>query len=68
MELDRVWQDAAPLAETLRSVTAALASGDERIALLTEDAPDLAARLGDLLRMAEWAAERGARVRMTFEL
>ncbi|MEK7693259.1 MAG: hypothetical protein AAB349_03630, partial [Chloroflexota bacterium] len=68
VELDRVWQDAAPLLETLRSVTAALASGDERIALLTEDAPDLAARLGDLLRMAEWAAERGARVRMTFEL
>lgn len=68
VELDRVWQDAAPLAETLRAVTAALASGDERIALLTEDAPDLAARLGDLLRMAEWAAQRGARVRMTFEL
>ncbi len=46
----------------------ALASGDERIAQLTADAPDLEVRLLDLLRMTEWAAERGARVRMTFEL
>jgi hypothetical protein len=68
VELDRVWQDAAPLAATLRAVTQALAAGDERIAQLTADAPDLEARLADLLRMTEWAAERGARVRMTFEL
>ena len=68
VELDRVWQDAGPLADTLRAVNAALAAGDERIAQLTEDASGLAARLGDLLRMAEWAAGRGARVRMTFEL
>ena len=68
VELDRVWQAAAPLATTLAAVTAALASGDGRIAQLTEDAPDLLARLEDLQRMVEWAAERGARVRMTFEL
>ena len=68
VELDRVWQDAAPLAATLRAVTAALAGGDERIARLTEDAPDLAERLADLQRMVEWAAGRDARVRMTFEL
>ncbi len=68
VELDRVWQDAAPLAATLRAVTAALAAGDERIARLTEDAPDLAARLADLQLMVEWAVERDARVRMTFEL
>lgn len=67
-ELDRVWQEAAPLAATIAGVVAALASGDERVALLTGDAPDLAARLADLQRMADWAAERGARVRMTFEL
>lgn len=68
VELDRVWQDAAPLAATLGAVTSALASGDDRIARLTEDFPDLRARLEDLRRMAEWAAEREARVRMTFEL
>ena len=68
IELDRVWQDAAPLAATIGAVTAALASGDERIAELTEESPDLAARLADLQQMVEWAAERNARVRMTFEL
>jgi hypothetical protein len=68
VELDRVWQDAAPLAATLAGVVAALASPDERIALLTQDAPDLGARLADLQRMAEWATGRGARVRMTFAL
>jgi hypothetical protein len=67
-ELDRVWQDAAPLAETLRAVTSALASDDQRIAELTADAAELRARLDDLRRMTEWAAERGARVRLTFEL
>jgi hypothetical protein len=68
VELDRVWQDARPLADTLRAVNTALASGDDRIAQLTEDAPGLSARLADLQRMAEWAADRDARVRMTFEL
>jgi hypothetical protein len=68
VELDRVWQDAAPLAETLRQLNEALDSGDERIAILTADAPDLRARLGDLARMADWAAQQGARVRLSFEL
>lgn len=71
-ELERVWQDAGPLAETLGKVTAALAAartaGDERIAVLTEDAPDLAPRLEELREMAAWAAGRGMRVRLTFEL
>ena len=67
-ELERVWQDAAPLADTLADVTRALESPDERIAQLTEDAPDLLARLCDLHQMTVWAASRGARVRLTFEL
>jgi Zn-dependent protease with chaperone function len=68
IELERVWQDAGPLAETLRGVTDALASGDARFAELTADHPDLRDRLDDLRRMAEWAAERGVRVRLSFEL
>ena len=68
VELERVWQDAAPLAETLRRVVEALATPDERIAALTASAPDLCDRLRDLHRMTAWAAERGARVRMTFDL
>ena len=67
-ELRRAWQDAAPLAETLRQVNDVLASGDPRLAELTEETPDLAARLRDLQLIVEQAAEHGARVRMTFEL
>ena len=68
VELERVWQDAAPLAATLRGVNDALASDDARIAALTAGHPDLRNRLDDLRRMAEWAAGRGARVRLSFEL
>lgn len=67
-ELERAWQDGERLAAALRCVNAALASGDARIAELTIDAPDLAERLADLERMAAWAAERSARVRLSFEL
>ncbi len=68
IELERVWQDAAPLAANIADVIEALESDDERIAELTADAPDLAARLRDLLRMTEWAAAHNARVRLSFDL
>jgi hypothetical protein len=67
-ELDRVWQDAAPLAASLRDVVRALDSDDARIHALIADTPDLLPRLRDLLEMAEWASKRDARVRMTFLL
>jgi hypothetical protein len=67
-ELERVWQEAAPLAATLQRVNKVLANGDERTAALLSDAPDLCARLADLQAMAEWAEARAARVRMSFEL
>jgi hypothetical protein len=67
-ELERAWQDGARLAATLRAVNAALASGEARIAELAVDSPDLADRLDDLERMAAWAAERSAHVRLSFEL
>lgn len=67
-ELERVWQDAAPLAESLRLVVDALDARDERIDALIAGAPGLRDRLDDLRRMAEWAASRRARVRLTFEL
>lgn len=67
-ELDRVWQDAAPLAASIRATLAALAADDPRIPPLIEGVPDLVARLEDLLAMTEWAAAKSARVRMTFEL
>ncbi len=67
-ELERAWQDAAPLATSLAAVNAELASPDVRIRELTADSPDLHDRLVDLQRIAEWAAGRGARVRMSFDL
>ena len=67
-ELERAWQEAASLAETLRGVNAALASGDARIAQMISESPGLPERLADLQRMAAWASERGARVRLSFDL
>lgn len=67
-ELERVWQDAAPLASTLRQVIDALEAGGERIDALVAGTPALRPRLQDLLRLADAAAARGDRVRVTFEL
>jgi hypothetical protein len=67
-ELARVWQDAAPLADTLRAILGVLDQPDERIAALLAGTPDLRSRLHELLAMVEWAEKRNARVRMTFEL
>jgi hypothetical protein len=67
-ELERVWQDAAPLADTLGRVIGALESGEGESSAITSEWPDLVPRLQDLKRMADWAAGRGARVRLSFEL
>ena len=67
-ELERVWQEAAPLAACLREVVAALDAGDERIEALAAGAPGLRDRLVELAAMVDWADQRGARVRLTFEL
>lgn len=67
-ELDRVWQDAAPLAHCCRRVVEAFDRGDPEDAATLARYPHLRDRVDDLRRMAEWAARRGARVRITFEL
>lgn len=67
-EFDRVWQDAGPLAASIDAVLEALSSGDERIATLTADTPDLVERLVDLGRVAHAAADANARIRLSFEL
>ena len=67
-ELERVWQEAAPLAECCRQVVAALDSGNPQLRELTADFPALRDRLDELARMGIWAADRGAKVRLTFEL
>jgi hypothetical protein len=67
-ELERAWQDAAPLAGCCRQVVTALDSGHAGLRELTVGFPALRDRLDDLACMAQWAAERGAKVRLTFEL
>jgi len=65
--LEALWQDAAPLAE---SCTAAIEKlrAEPRLQQLSAGFPELVPRLDDLRRIAEWAAEHGARVRITYRL
>ena len=67
-ELERAWQDAAPLAECCEAVVGALESDDKRLTELREDYPGLKAQIDELGRIAGWAAGRGVRVRVTFDL
>lgn len=67
-ELDRAWQDAAPLAECCRAVTAAIGGGDEELDGLLEGYEELAPRLTELAAMCDWAAANDARVRLSFDL
>ena len=65
--LERLWQDAAGLAECARSVASALES-DEELREMTSALPELPERLRELAAMADWAAGQGAQVRLTFVL
>jgi hypothetical protein len=65
--LERVWQDAAPLAESARAVAAAIETTPE-LRDLTSDFPELPQRLRELADIADWATERGAKVRLTYVL
>ena len=66
--LERSWQDAAPLAECCQQITGALRGDDRRLNDLTEEYPNLAGNVEELGRIAAWTAERGARIRITYEL
>jgi hypothetical protein len=66
-ELERVWQDAAPLADCCRRVVAAI-DADPAVREQLAAVPTLRDRIEELGRIATWAANRGARVRLTFTL
>jgi hypothetical protein len=66
--LERSWQDAAPLAECCARVAEALASDEKRLVALRDEYPALRDNIEELGRLAGWAARRGARVRVTYEL
>ena len=63
--LEGLWQEAEPLAEAARNVAAAIA-GTPELLDLTAAFPELPERLRELSDIADWAAERGAKVRLTY--
>jgi hypothetical protein len=65
--LDRLWQDAAPLAQAARAVADAIDANDE-VRDLTSALPELSDRLRELAEMADWAAAQGAKIRLTYAL
>jgi hypothetical protein len=65
--LERIWQDAGPLAEAARNTAAAIESTLELLEL-TSAFPELPHRLRELAEMADWAAGQGAQVRLTYVL
>jgi len=63
--LEGLWQDAGPLSETARTVAEAL-EGTAELRELTSSFPELPERLKELAGIAAWAAEREAKVRLTY--
>lgn len=67
-ELERAWQPAEELAACCLEVANALESADARLDELTAGYETLAPRLRELAAIAGWAAERGRRVRLSFDM
>ena len=66
-ELERLWQEPEPLAACCTAVIETI-EATPRLQELSASHPDLLPRLADLRRIAQWAAARGARVRLTYRL
>lgn len=66
-ELERVWQEAGPLAQCCRRVVEAI-DADAAIREQLQEFPTLRDRIDELGRIASWAAERAARVRLTYTM
>ena len=66
-ELEHLWQDAERLAACCAAVVAGIGES-ARLQELAADFPELIPRLTDLERSATWAAQRGAKVRITYRL
>jgi len=66
-ELERLWQEPAPLAAAARDAATAIRT-DAQITSLVHEFPALPDRLDDLAGIARWAAERNASIRLTYRL
>jgi len=65
--LEKLWQDASPVAIAARAAADAIETTDD-LRDLTSRFPDLPDRLRELAQIAEWAAQREAKVRLTYAL
>lgn len=65
--LEKLWQEAEPLAEAAAKAAEAIEE-DPELRELTRDFPELPERLRELSAMAAWAAGQGAKVRITYIL
>lgn len=68
MELDQSWQPAEALAASVRTIADHWEHPDATLAPLVRGYEHLVPRLRELAAMCDWGAERGAQVRMTFDL
>lgn len=68
MELEQSWQPAGNLAAAARTIADHWEQPDATLAPLVRGYEHLAPRLRELAAMCDWAAERDAKVRMTFDL
>lgn len=66
--LEKAWQDAGPLADCCDQIAKALRGGEQRLAAFVEEYPDLSRQIEELGQIAEWAAEHGRRIRVTFTM
>ncbi|MBI1885383.1 MAG: hypothetical protein HYS09_03575 [Chloroflexi bacterium] len=66
-ELEAIWQDAAPLEAAARLAADAI-DGTPKLRELAQDYAGLLERLRELAEIARWAAERAAKVRLTYIL
>lgn len=66
-ELERVWQEAQPLAECCQRVAVAI-DADSAVRELLSDFPTLRDRIDELGRIAAWAADGGMRIRLTYTM
>ena len=63
--LERLWQEGEPLSQAARSVAEAI-EGTPQLQQLTSAFTELPERLRELSDIAAWAAQRGAKVRLTY--
>jgi hypothetical protein len=66
-ELERVWQDAGPLAACCDAVLTAFRT-DPMLASSLDEYTTLLPSLEDLAANARWAADRGVRIRITYSM